>query len=168
MKKQHSHSVNLAGKFILRGVDVHSTNNGIKGFGLVWFWKLGLSTSLRVQPMTPGWVHYPQHKEGCDGAVIKTHRGVTRHRSQWCHLIAMFTIIKENGNWSQLNLQLISNCLHLLLTASKLNEIWKERTSLEADITNMTEADGPDQVIYHIQKKQNRSFCEKQKDSSNL
>ena len=38
-------------------------------FGLVW--KLWLSTSLLVQPMTPRKVHYPQHKEGRDGAVIK-------------------------------------------------------------------------------------------------
>ena len=41
---------------------------------LVWFglvWKLWLSTSLLVQPMTPRKVHYPQHKEGRDGAVIK-------------------------------------------------------------------------------------------------
>ena len=37
--------------------------------GLVW--KLWLSTSLLVQPMTPRKVHYPQHKEGRDGAVIK-------------------------------------------------------------------------------------------------
>ena len=44
----------------------------------------------------------------------------------------------------------------------------RESTSFKADTTNMTEADGPDQVIYHIQKKQDSGSCEKQKDSSRL